>query len=128
MCGVAGFELSGEVQDRLAASALLSSLARRGPDGGWSERREPYMLVQTRLAVIDLSERVRYPMSNETNDVWLLFNGEIYDHVAVRRELANRGHRFKTDCDAEVILHGYEEWGVGIFSRVDGMFAVAVWD
>jgi asparagine synthase (glutamine-hydrolysing) len=90
--------------------------------------RDPYVLVQSRLAVIDLSPAVVYPMPNETRDVWLLFNGEIYDHKRLRTELERCGHRFRTACDAEVVVHGYEEWGQGVFARLDGMFAAAVLD
>jgi asparagine synthase (glutamine-hydrolysing) len=85
-------------------------------------------LVSTRLAVIDLSDAVAYPMANENRDLHLAFNGEIYDHDVLRRELEGRGHRFRTRCDAEVVLHGYEEWGTAVFPRLHGMFAVAVVD
>jgi asparagine synthase (glutamine-hydrolysing) len=78
--------------------------------------------------VIDLSDRVSYPMRGEAGDRWLLFNGEIYDHRELRRELVARGHRFSTDCDAEVVLHGYEEWGFDVFRRLNGIFALALLD
>jgi asparagine synthase (glutamine-hydrolysing) len=126
MCGIAGFVLTAD--DEQTAARLRARLARRGPDGSWFARCEPYGLVQTRLAVIDLSERVRYPLRNEGGDLRLLFNGEIYAHEEHRRELERRGHRFATDCDAEVVIHGYEEWGEGVFARLDGMFALAIYD
>jgi asparagine synthase (glutamine-hydrolysing) len=86
------------------------------------------VLAQSRLAVIDLSGAVRYPMANESGTLWMLFNGEIYNHASLRSELASRGHRFETACDAEVVLHGYEEFGTEIFGRLLGMFAVALLD
>jgi asparagine synthase (glutamine-hydrolysing) len=127
MCGIAGFEIDG-VDARAASTALLDVLAARGPDGSWSAVRGPFALVETRLAVIDLSDEVAYPMANESGDVHLVFNGEIYDHDVLRDELEGRGHRFRTRCDAEVVLHGYEQWGVDVFPRLNGMFALAIVD
>jgi asparagine synthase (glutamine-hydrolysing) len=126
VCGIAGFERGRN--DAQTASILRERLARRGPDGGWFESCGPYGFVQTRLAVIDLSERVRYPLRNETGELWLLFNGEIYGYQDHRDELRRRGHEFATECDAEIVLHGYEEWGDEVFGRLDGMFALALFD
>ncbi len=126
MCGIAGFELAGG--DDATAARLEHCLTRRGPDGAWFESLPPYGLVQTRLAVIDLSDRVRYPLRNESGDLRLLFNGEIYEYARERRMLERLGHRFATDCDAEVMLHGYEEWGTDVFARLDGMFVAALFD
>jgi asparagine synthase (glutamine-hydrolysing) len=127
MCGIAGFECSGPSDEEIGRR-LLAGLAQRGPDGGWFVTRGQYGLAQTRLAVVDLSDRVAYPMANESQDLWLLFNGEVYDHDKLRAELEGRGHRFQTKCDAEVMLHGYEEHGLDFFSHIDGMFALALWD
>jgi asparagine synthase (glutamine-hydrolysing) len=128
VCGIAGFELSSGPLDEELGQRLLNGLAHRGPDGGWFETHVLYGLVQTRLAIIDLSSDVKYPMPNESRDLWLLFNGEIYDHATVRAQLERLGHRFRTRCDAEVVVHGYEEYGLDFFSRLDGMFALALWD
>src|SRR5436190_9778528 len=127
MCGIAGFEING-VDTPTASAALLDALAARGPDGSWSAVCGSFALVETRLAVIDLSDDVVYPMANESGDVHLVFNGEIYDHDVLRKELEGSGHRFRTRCDAEVVLHGYEKWGVDVFPRLNGMFAVAIVD
>jgi asparagine synthase (glutamine-hydrolysing) len=124
VCGIAGFELRGG--DEEVAQRLLRRLAPRGPDASWYVTAGPYGLVQTRLSVIDLSDRVRYPLRSEDGDLYLLFNGEIYDYESHRRELSRRDHRFSTACDAEVVLHGYEEWGVDVFRRLDGIFAAAL--
>lgn len=126
MCGIAGFEASAANGD--AGSVLAECLANRGPDGEWVLSRDSFTLVQTRLSVIDLSDRVQYPMPNESGDVWLLFNGEIYGHGELRRELKRRGHSFATGCDAEVVVHAYEEWGIDGFRRLNGMFALALLD
>jgi asparagine synthase (glutamine-hydrolysing) len=127
MCGIAGFEING-VDTPRASAALLDALAARGPDGSWSTVRGSFALVETRLAVIDLSDEVVYPMANESGDVHLVFNGEIYDHDVLRKELEGRGHSFRTRCDAEVVLHGYDQWGIDVFPRLNGMFAVAIVD
>lgn len=127
MCGIAGFEARGD-GDHAVAQALATAVASRGPDGAWSIDRPGTWLVQTRLAVIDLSPAVEYPMPNESGDLWLLYNGEVYNHGALRSELEARGHRFSTRCDAEVVVHGYEEWGDGLFGRLNGMFAIALLD
>jgi asparagine synthase (glutamine-hydrolysing) len=128
VCGIAGFALAHGPIDEEIGSWLLDGLAHRGPDGGWFTTRASYGLVQTRLAVVDLSDRVAYPMSNEAQDLWLLFNGEIYDHARLRAQLERAGHRFRTRCDAEVVVHGYEERGLDFLSQLDGMFALALLD
>jgi len=83
-----------------------------------------------RLAIIDLSERAMQPMSNEDGTLWVVFNGEIYNHAEIRAELERRGgHRWKTDhSDTEVILHAFEEWGIDCLQKFRGMFAIAPWD
>ena len=127
MCGLAGFERRAEDFEAVA-QPLLAGLAHRGPDGAWAQQVGAWGLVQTRLAVVDLSPDVRYPMPNESGDTWLLFNGEIYNHPELRRDLESRGHSFRSRCDAEVIVHGYEEWGDDVFPRLNGMWAVALVD
>jgi asparagine synthase (glutamine-hydrolysing) len=127
MCGIAGFDVTGlDVPE--TSSALIRALTPRGPDAAWSAVRGSLALVETRLAVIDLSDDVVYPMPNERGDIHLVFNGEIYDHQVLRKELEARGHRLRTRCDAEVVLHGWEEWGVDVFPRLNGMFALAILD
>ena len=128
MCGIAGFELvPGEPPDP-RAQVLLERLGRRGPDATGTGEHAGHCLVQTRLAIIDLDPRVTYPMGNEDGDVWLVFNGEIYDHDLLRAELERHGHRFATSCDAEVVIHAWEQWGTDCFSRLHGMFALAIAD
>ena len=127
MCGIAGFETrAGATEAR--ANALIKRLANRGPDGSWWQEIGAWAFAQTRLAVVDLSPEVRYPMSNEDGKLWLLFNGEVYNHRELRRDLERAGHRFRTACDAEVVLHGYEQWGDSAFSRLSGMWAIALLD
>jgi asparagine synthase (glutamine-hydrolysing) len=107
-------------------------MAHRGPDGAGifvsPDRR--LGLGFRRLAIIDLSERAMQPMSNEDGTLWVVFNGEIYNHAEIRAELERRGgHRWKTDhSDTEVILHAFEEWGIDCLQKFRGMFAIALWD
>lgn len=140
MCGIAG----GVWHDpRLSiAPALLQRmidvLQHRGPDGEGTYHRElpprrqgerptGVALGHRRLAIIDLAGG-RQPMSNEDGTVWVVFNGEIYNHTALQRRLEAAGHRFRTRCDTEAIIHLYEEQGLGFVEHLNGMFALAVWD
>src|SRR5260370_39202253 len=83
-----------------------------------------------RLGIIDLSERAMQQMSKEDGTVWVVFNGEIYNHAEIRAELEGLGgHRWKTDhSDTEVILHAFEQWGIDCIQKFRGMFAIALWD
>ena len=102
-------------------------LAHRGPDE-IGLHSDPYaVLAHRRLSIIDLSTG-QQPLSNEDGTVWVVYNGEIYNHATVRRDLENRGHRYRTKSDTETIVHAYEEWGDDCVHRFRGMFAFAVWD
>jgi asparagine synthase (glutamine-hydrolysing) len=105
-----------------------NAMVRRGPDDEGFFLSRGAALAFRRLAIVDLAGG-RQPMTNEDGRIQLVFNGEIYDHQLLRRELETRGHRFATDhSDTEVLVHGWEEWGPGLFHRLNGMFAVAIWD
>ena len=103
----------------------------RGPDGCglWVDPSRRVGLGFRRLSIIDLSEAASQPMANEDGSIQVVFNGEIYNHQSLRKELLSRGHRFRTDhSDTEVIVHGYEEWGDSVVDHLDGMFAIGIWD
>jgi asparagine synthase (glutamine-hydrolysing) len=106
---------------------MAASLAHRGPDDEGLHVRGPIGLASRRLSIIDL-ERGHQPLSNEDESLWVVFNGEIYNHVALRQELEKKGHRFATRSDTEVLVHLYEEEGEECVHRLAGMFAFAVWD
>ena len=126
MCGICG--QAGRRPDAGRLRAALSALAHRGPDGEGEWLGPASALGHRRLAIIDLSARADQPMANEDGSVVLVFNGEIYNFAPLRRELEGR-HRFRSDTDSEVLVHGYEEWGIdGLLRRVRGMFAFALWD
>ncbi|MGB1251864.1 MAG: asparagine synthase (glutamine-hydrolyzing) [Candidatus Promineifilaceae bacterium] len=128
MCGIAGF-VSAEITPS-TIERMTTAIAHRGPDdsGGrhWSDHG--VAIGQRRLAIIDLSPAGHNPMPNETGDVWITFNGEIYNFQALRTELQAAGHNFRSNTDTEVILHAYEEWGDEHVQRLRGMFAYAIYD
>ncbi|MEZ6188658.1 MAG: asparagine synthase (glutamine-hydrolyzing) [Planctomycetota bacterium] len=130
MCGIAGKVWTDPRRpgDRGAVQAMLARIAHRGPDGEGLEVQGPAALGHRRLAVIDLSEAGRQPMTNEDGTLWLSFNGEVYDFQALRARLEARGHRFRSHTDAEVLLHLYEEEGPELVYGLRGMFAFALWD
>jgi len=111
---------------------MCGAMIHRGPDGGgiWVSEDRRVGLGHRRLSIIDLSDEAAQPMSNEDGRVMLTYNGEIYNHASIRRELEGRGgHTWSTDhSDSEVILHAYEEWGIECVDRLNGMFAFALWD
>jgi asparagine synthase (glutamine-hydrolysing) len=132
MCGIGGFLLSGatlprnEIESRLWA--MVATLRHRGPDdeGVWSD--DIAGLAHARLSVIDLSPAGHQPMASADRTVWITFNGEIYNFAEVRRDLGEAGYRFRSQSDTEVIVNGWHAWGPRIFSRLRGMFALAIWD
>src|SRR5256712_7349825 len=135
MCGIVGtlsFTNSAFRVSEPYLTRMRDVMAHRGPDGAGifvsADRR--LGLGFRRLAIIDLSERAMQPMSNEDGTLWVVFNGEIYNHAEIRTELEKRGRRrWKTDhSDTEVILHAFEEWGIDCVHKFRGMFAIALWD
>ena len=134
MCGIAGlFSFEGSKPVVPAdLDAMQKSMAHRGPDGDgiWTDDAHRVGLAHRRLAIVDLSDSARQPMANEDGTVVITFNGEIYNHMKLRPQLEAAGHVFRTGhSDTEVLVHGYEEWGLdGLLERLDGMFAFAIWD
>lgn len=135
MCGIVGalvFEDGDFTIDAAYLTAMRDAMMHRGPDGDgvWCSDDGRAGLAHRRLSIIDLSECAAQPMCNEDRSLWLSFNGEIYNHAEIRRELERAGgHTWRTDhSDTEVILHAFEEWGIDCLQRFRGMFAFALWD
>jgi len=135
MCGIVGALVFDGANFRITAPYLermRDTMAHRGPDGvgTWIDRDAHLGLAHRRLAIIDLSEAAAQPMCNDDGTLWLSFNGEIYNHAEIRRELEQiGGYRWKTDhSDTEVILHAFAQWGIDCLHKFRGMFAFALWD
>src|ERR671933_2422588 len=128
MCGIAGIaraEPSGVGEAVLARMA--ATLRHRGPDGVGLCPGARVGRAHTRLSIIDVDGGAQ-PMANENGQVVVTYNGEVYNYVELRDELEARGHRFRTRCDTEVLVHGYEEWGAALLDRLNGQFAFAIHD
>ena len=126
MCGIAGFVgARADMQEIL--QKMTDRIAHRGPDGEGHYIDGPVALGHRRLSIIDL-EGGRQPMFNEDDSLAVVFNGEIYNFQPLREELIAAGHTFATRCDTEVLLHGYEQWGRELLTRLRGMFTFALWD
>jgi asparagine synthase (glutamine-hydrolysing) len=129
MCGIAGFagiELPAE-EARRRLGAMCHAIAHRGPDSDGYFLAPGAALGMRRLSIIDVAGGDQ-PISNEDGTVTVVFNGEIYNHHALRRELQRAGHRFSTRSDTEVLVHLYEEHGTDMVRRLHGMFAFSIWD
>lgn len=132
MCGIAGLYNYGgsERDERPDLCRVRDTMAHRGPDasGLYQSPDRRVVLGHRRLSIVDLSDAGRQPMSNEDGSIWITFNGEIYNHQQHRAPLLAMGHQFRSHTDTECIIHLYEEFGVDCISRLDGMFAFALWD
>jgi asparagine synthase (glutamine-hydrolysing) len=134
MCGIVGIvHRDGAPVDRKVLVEMRDALRHRGPDGEGLYFEAGSLgpavgLGHRRLAIIDLTERGRQPMANEDGTVWVTFNGEIYNFPELTEELRACGHVFRSATDTEVLVHGYEQWGEGLFRRLRGMFALGLWD
>lgn len=127
MCGVCGVVDFDELPDLELVLDMTALLQHRGPDGFGHVRDEHAALGHSRLAIIDVAGSPQ-PLSNEDGQVWVTFNGEIFNYLELRSQLVQRGHRFRTEGDTEVIVHAWEEWGEGCFDRFNGQWALAIWD
>src|SRR3954465_12926518 len=126
MCGICGIA-SARGADPDALARMSATLVHRGPDSDGSFVDGPVGLAARRLAIIDL-ETGDQPLANEDGTLHVVQNGEIYNYAELRDRLERGGHRFSTHGDTEVLVHAYEEWGLGFAERLRGMFAIAIWD
>ncbi|MDE2041077.1 MAG: asparagine synthase (glutamine-hydrolyzing), partial [Patescibacteria group bacterium] len=131
MCGITGYSGEG---DAVILGKMNDTLQHRGPDDSGikifdihDSHVQPVGIAMRRLAIIDLSPAGHQPMSNEDDTVWIVFNGEIYNFAELRQTL-KREHTFKGQSDTEIIVHLYEEIGTDVFSKIQGMFAIAIYD
>ena len=126
MCGICGL-LGRDAPDRGLVERMNEAIVHRGPDHGAVESHGRCVLGYRRLSVVDL-QTGNQPVTNERGDVVAVFNGEIYNFRELRSELEAKGHEIRGSGDSPVIPHAYEEWGLGLAERLEGMFAIALWD
>src|SRR5690606_12828851 len=128
MCGMAGrYHASSETPDLEVLQRMVSALGHRGPDGTGFHVEHGIGLGHARLSIIDLDGGAQ-PIHNESKDVWITYNGEVFNYLELRRMLEARGHRFYTNTDTEVIVHLYEELGDRFLEELNGQFSFALWD
>ena len=130
MCGIAGF-CGNPANWKENIERMNKRMYHRGPDSGgiWANEDASVVLGHRRLSIVDLSENGVQPMQSASGRYMCVFNGEIYNFKPLRKELIDAGHTFTTKADTEVLLHGYEEWGMdGLLKKVRGMFAFVIWD
>lgn len=130
MCGIGGIvalQSNALPPRRDELLRMTAALRHRGPDETGIYRDARAGLCHTRLSIVDLSSG-QQPLSNEDGSLWVVFNGEIFNYVEIGADLARRGHVFCTKSDTEIIVHAYEEWGDDAFLRMNGQWAIALWD
>src|SRR5690606_32616932 len=129
MCGFVGFaNTSLPIDQQQIINSMMDTIVHRGPDSGgvFSDGKATFGF--RRLSIIDLRDEADQPMYNEDKSCVLIFNGEIYNYQELREDLVEKGHQFQSHTDSEVIIHGYEEYGVNLVEKLRGMFAFAIYD
>src|SRR6201996_4388979 len=129
MCGIAGIvDLAGNRTIALGVvQKMTQAIIHRGPDEEGYFQRPGVVLGSRRLSIVGLADG-QQPVTNEDRSVSVVFNGELFDYVERREELKERGHRLVTHCDTEIIPHFWEDYGEGMWEKLRGQFAVALWD
>lgn len=127
MCGIVGF--TNNIDDsNIVIGKMMDRIKHRGPDAEGKYVDEDVALGHRRLSIIDVSSQGDQPLFNEDGSVVLVFNGEIYNYMDIREKLVAAGHKFKTNTDSEVLIHGYEEYGEKLLDLLRGMFSFVIWD
>jgi asparagine synthase (glutamine-hydrolysing) len=127
MCGICGVAGGEPDEGRELVARMCAAMVHRGPDEDGSVHRDGVTFGVRRLSIIDVAGG-HQPIHNEDSTIWVVQNGEIYNHLELRKVLVAAGHSFTTESDTEVLVHGYEEWGQALVERLNGMFAFAVLD
>ncbi|MCU4165005.1 asparagine synthase (glutamine-hydrolyzing) [Carboxylicivirga caseinilyticus] len=131
MCGIAGFINYNSNQDlneyEILINRMLNRINHRGPDEMGLHLSDRCTMGNVRLSIVDLKSG-QQPLSNEDGSLWIAYNGEVFNYIELREQLKQKGHQFKTNCDTEVVLHMYEEYGESCMKQLNGQFAFAIWD
>lgn len=130
MCGINGILLKNDMINVSALTKMRDSLIHRGPDGAgiWIHDNQKMGFGHRRLAFMDLSPQGIQPMQSSDKNIIITVNGEIYNYPQLRKSLEAKGHKFQSNSDSEVIIHAWREWNAGMLSKLNGMFALALWD
>lgn len=130
ICGVLHFDRGSQPVDEALLRRMTEKIVHRGPDsdGIYISPQKNLGFGFRRLAIVDLSAAANQPMCNEDGTVWIIFNGEVYNHSKLRPALEAAGHRYKSRSDTETLIHAYEEYGPEFVAKLEGMFAIALWD
>ena len=133
MCGIVGVinrESQNKEEFEKQLIAMRDTMVHRGPDGFglWISDDAKVGFGHRRLSIIDLSDAGKQPMSNREKTIWITYNGEIYNHLEIRRELENLGYKYHSNTDTETIIYAYQEWGIDCLNKFNGMFAIGLWD
>lgn len=126
MCGIVGFMNTEHLEENIL-DKMLTKIKHRGPDGQGKFTDGNGYLGHCRLSIIDM-DNGNQPMFNNKKDIALVYNGEIYNYIALKEDLINKGHIFYTKCDSEVLIHGYEEYGYHLVEKLRGMFSFVIYD
>ena len=126
MCGICGIITPSD--DQFDIKPMLQAIHHRGPDDFGFISKDGVSIGMTRLAILDLSELAKQPMSNDDESVWLVYNGETYNYKSEKEILVKLGYSFKSTSDTEVVLKMYEHYGEDFLKRMRGMFALAIYD
>jgi len=128
MCAIFGFITQSNKYNQEHLQKMSDLLFHRGPDDRGFYNDKDIFIGHNRLSIIDLSQKGKQPMANEDKSIWLTYNGEIYNFQELKKELINKGHKFLSNTDTEVIIHAYEEYGIKCLEKFNGMFAFALFD
>jgi asparagine synthase (glutamine-hydrolysing) len=127
MCGISGFINYKNEQNKDLLKRSLDCIIHRGPDDDGMYFAESFSMGMRRLSIIDVAHG-KQPIDNEDGTVTVVFNGEIYNYLELKKYLEKKGHIFKTRSDTEILVHGYEQWGVSLPQKLRGMFAFSIYD
>ena len=129
MCGIAGFSLKANLDQKENVLRIMNNkLSHRGPDGEGYYHDSNVSFSHKRLAIIDLDPRSNQPFIDKKKEFILVFNGEIYNYIELRKLLVDDGYEFFTNSDTEVLLNSYINWGTELFQKIKGMFSFAIYD
>lgn len=128
MCGISGIISKSKKGQEQSVKLMSKAISHRGPDADGYYHKNNVYFCHNRLSIIDLTKDANQPMYNETKDIVLIFNGEIYNYKEIKEDLAKKGHTFRSHTDSEIIIHAYEEFGEECVKNFRGMFAFAIYD